>query len=97
MIEKAFDTTQDKISKVFNGMRDLVLEKNKRYGDSALNPIKCFSKVSADESIRIRLDDKLKRIMNASEIRKNDVADIIGYLSLLCVSRDWTDFQDLID
>lgn len=97
MIEKAFDTTQDKISKVFNGMRDLVLEKNKRYGDSALNPIKCFSKVSADESIRIRLDDKLKRIMNASEIRKNDVADIIGYLSLLCVSRDWIDFVDLID
>ena len=97
MIEKAFDTTQDKIAKVFNGMRDLVLEKNKRYGDSALNPIKCFSKVSADESIRIRLDDKLKRIMNASEIRKNDVADIIGYLSLLCVSRDWIDFVDLID
>ena len=89
--------TQKKIESVFNNMRDLVLEKNKRYGDSALNPIKCFSKVSADESIRIRLDDKLKRIMNASEIRKNDVADIIGYLSLLCVSRDWTDFQDLID
>jgi hypothetical protein len=97
MIEKAFDTTQGKIAKVFDGMRDLVLEKNKRYGDSALNPIKCFSKVSADESIRIRLDDKLKRIMNASEIRKNDVADIIGYLSLLCVSRDWIDFKDLID
>ena len=96
-MEGAFDTTQDKIEKVFNGMRDLVLEKNKRYGDSALNPIKCFSKVSADESIRIRLDDKLKRIMNASEIRKNDVADIIGYLSLLCVSREWTDFADLID
>lgn len=89
--------TQKKIELVFNNMRDLVLEKNKRYGDSALNPIKCFSKVSADESIRIRLDDKLKRIMNASEIRKNDVADIIGYLSLLCVSRDWTDFEDLID
>ena len=89
--------TQKKIESVFNNMRDLVLEKNKRYGDSALNPIKCFSKVSADESIRIRLDDKLKRIMNASEIRKNDVADIIGYLSLLCVSRDWTDFVDLID
>ena len=89
--------TQKKIESVFNNMRDLVLEKNKRYGDSALNPIKCFSKVSADESIRIRLDDKLKRIMNASEIRKNDVADIIGYLSLLCVSRDWIDFVDLID
>lgn len=89
--------TQDQISAVFDGMRDLVLEKNKRYGDSALHPVNCFSKVSADESIRIRLDDKLKRIMNATELRKNDVADIIGYLSLLCVSRNWIDFQDLID
>jgi hypothetical protein len=89
--------TQKKIELVFNGMRDLVLEKNRRYGDSALNPLGCFSKVSADESIRIRLDDKLKRIMNSDELRKNDVSDVIGYLSLLCVSRGWTDFQDLID
>lgn len=89
--------TQKKIALVFDGMREVVLEKNKRYGDSALSPLGCFSKVSADESIRIRLDDKLKRIMNASELRKNDVADIIGYLSLLCVSRNWTDFKDLID
>lgn len=89
--------TQKKIALVFDGMREVVLEKNKRYGDSALSPLGCFSKVSADESIRIRLDDKLKRIMNASELRKNDVADIIGYLSLLCVSRNWTDFTDLID
>lgn len=76
-----------KYQKVFNGMRDLVLEKSKRYGDSALNPIKCFSKVSADESIRIRLDDKLKRIMNASEIRKNDALPILSDIFRSFVSR----------
>lgn len=90
-------TTAEKITSVFNSMRDLVLEKNKRYGDSALSPLGCFSKVSADESIRIRLDDKLKRIMNSKELRKNDVSDVIGYLSLLCVSHDWINFDDLID
>jgi len=91
--------TQKSIALVFDGMREVVLEKNRRYGDSALSPLGCFSKLSADESIRIRLDDKLKRISNAqtADLRKNDVADIIGYLSLLCVSRGWTDFQDLID
>ena len=91
--------TQEKIALVFDGMREVVLEKNRRYGDSALSPLGCFSKLSSDESIRIRLDDKLKRIANAptSDLRKNDVADIIGYLSLLCVSRGWIDFNDLID
>lgn len=91
------DDTQDKIRAVFDGLRDLVLEKNRRYGDSALSPLNCFSKACADESIRIRLDDKLKRIMNSGEIRKNDVSDLIGYMGLLCVSRGWLDFKDLID
>ena len=98
-IDDAYDNTQDKIKKVFDGMRDVVLEKNRRYGDSALSPLGCFSKLTADESIRIRLDDKLKRIANSAtgDLRKNDVADIIGYLSLLCVSRGWADFNDLLD
>lgn len=89
--------TQDKIKQVFQSMQNLVIEKNKRYGDSALSPLGCFSKVSADESILIRLDDKLKRIMNSKELRKNDVSDVMGYLSLLCVSHNWTNFDDLID
>ena len=85
------------ITAVFNSMRDLVLEKNKRYGDSALSPLGCFSKLSGDEGIRIRLDDKLKRISNSGDLRKNDIADLIGYLSLLCVARGWTNFDDLLD
>lgn len=90
-------SSRENIAQVFDSMRDLVLEKNKRYGDSALSPLGCFSKLSGDEGIRIRLDDKLKRIANSGELRKNDIADLIGYLSLLCVSRGWTDFTDLID
>lgn len=90
-------STSANITQVFNSIRDLVLEKNKRYGDSALSPLGCFSKLNGDEGIRIRLDDKLKRIANSSDLRKNDIADLIGYLSLLCVSRGWTDFTDLID
>lgn len=96
-IDNAFDTTADKIKSTFDSMRNLVLEKNKRYGDSALSPLGCFSKLDGEQGIRIRLDDKLKRIANSGELRKNDVSDLIGYLSLLCVARGWTSFDDLLD
>jgi hypothetical protein len=90
--------TQDHIVSVFNSMRNLVLEKNKRYGDAALTPKQVFSKLDAVEGLKIRLDDKISRIMNnGGEIRKNDVADIMGYLVLLAISQNWLDFSDLID
>jgi hypothetical protein len=90
--------TQQKITDAFNSMRDLVLEKNKRYGDAALTPKQVFSKLDAVEGLKIRLDDKISRIMNNSgEIRKNDVADIMGYLVLLAISQNWLDFSDLVD
>lgn len=85
------------IEKVMNSMNDLLQEKNKRYGNSALNPLGVFNKRSATEGIQIRLDDKLMRVKNSSELRKNDIADIMGYLVLLCVSEGWTDFSELID
>jgi hypothetical protein len=90
--------TQEKITQVFNSLRDVVVEKNKRYGDSALAPQKIFSKLEPGEGIKVRLDDKLSRILhNQGDIRKNDVADLMGYLSLLAVSQGWLDFADLID
>lgn len=89
--------TQDLITLVCDNMKELLLEKNIRYGDSALNPMKIFSKFDSTDSICIRLDDKLKRIANSKNLRKNDVADMIGYLVLLCCSKDWLDFKELID
>lgn len=90
--------TQDKIKKISNSLRDFLLEKNKRYGDSALNPINVFSKLSAEDAISVRLDDKLKRIQNnTDDMRKNDVVDIMGYLLLLCVEKNWTSFDEFLD
>lgn len=90
-------TTVDKLSTVFDGMKALVLEKNRRYGDAAFHPLQVFSRLDSSEGIRIRLDDKLSRVANSETLRKNDCADLIGYLVLLCVSEGWTDFADLID
>lgn len=89
--------SSEKIEQVCTNINLLLQEKNKRYGNAALEPLKAFSKLSSEDSIKIRLDDKLKRVMNSEELRKNDVSDIIGYLILLCVSKEWLSFEDLID
>ena len=66
----------------------MLLEKNRKYGDSALNPVRIFSKASPIEQIYVRLDDKLSRIRNAQDDDNEDaVMDAIGYLILLKVAR----------
>ena len=80
--------TQQKIHEITEAMKDLLLYKNQKYGDSALNPKKIFYKGDSTNSILIRLDDKIGRIMSNTEEkpRINDVADIIGYCTLLLIS-----------
>ena len=94
-------TTQQKITEITDAMRELLLYKNQKYGDSALKPKRIFYKGDATNSILIRLDDKLGRIMaNADETpRINDVADIIGYCTLLLIGMGATadDIQKLRD
>lgn len=90
-------TSAKKIAAICDGMKELLLEKNSRYGDSALHPIQVFSRLNPSEGIRIRLDDKLSRVKNGENLRKNDTADLIGYLVLLCAAEGWTDFTELID
>lgn len=80
--------TQRKIREITDAMQDLLLYKNNKYGDSAINPKKIFYKGDSTNSILIRLDDKLGRVMSNTEEkpRVNDVADIIGYCVLLLIS-----------
>jgi hypothetical protein len=97
------ETTKQKINKVTKSLNELLEIKNDRYGDSALNPMTVFTGHVSKENttsvnlILTRLDDKLQRIKNSNVLRKNDVADLMGYCTLLCCSKDWTDFSDLID
>ena len=80
--------TQQKIKDILSGMTDLLLYKNRKYGDSAIHPKKIFYKGDSTNSILIRLDDKIGRVMSNTEEkpRVNDVSDIIGYCTLLLVS-----------
>lgn len=80
--------TQQKIHQIMNAMKDLLLYKNQKYGDSAINPKGIFYKGDSTNSILIRLDDKIGRVMSNTEEkpRVNDVCDIIGYCTLLLIS-----------
>jgi hypothetical protein len=80
--------TQQKIHELMGAMKDLLLYKNQKYGDSAINPKKIFYKGDSTNSILIRLDDKIGRVMSNTEEkpRVNDVCDIIGYCTLLLIS-----------
>lgn len=89
--------THDKITEVCNSLDEFLREKNKRYGDSALSPVRVFSGQSTLEALLVRMDDKLSRIKNSDNLRKNDIVDLIGYLVLVCVERGWTDFSEFID
>lgn len=85
--ETEFTDTQNEITTVCNEIRDLLLEKNRKYGDSALNPKRIFSKADAVEQIKVRLDDKISRLMNQQSDDDEDVVmDLMGYLVLLRVA-----------
>jgi hypothetical protein len=70
---------------VLDSIEKMLIEKNRKYGNSALEPLGVFSQLSAKEGLLIRIDDKLKRIKNGSIDRDDEdvVNDLIGYLVLL--------------
>lgn len=68
-------------------VRDTLLSKNVKYGDSALTPIRIFSKADAEEQLKVRIDDKLKRIQSASSDDEDTILDLIGYLVLLRIKQ----------
>jgi hypothetical protein len=75
--------TQKLIVEICDEVKSMLLDKNRKYGDSALNPIRIFSKADAIEQINVRIDDKLNRKMNQQSDEDEDVdLDLIGYLVL---------------
>jgi hypothetical protein len=73
-------------------VKELLLKKNREYGNSAVEPINVFSGMSAEAQIAVRIDDKLKRIqttraLDELNIHEDTEQDLIGYLVLLRVAR----------
>lgn len=80
--------TQTLIAAECDRIKEMLLAKNRKYGDSAVYPVRIFSKADNIEQINVRIDDKLSRIMSAQDDEDEDVEDdLIGYLVLKKVCR----------
>lgn len=76
------------IETICDDIKQMLLDKNRKYGNSALSPLRCFSKADAIEGIKVRLDDKLSRLHNEQGDEDEDVIqDIMGYLVLLKIAK----------
>lgn len=81
--------TQEKISKACDEIKNMLIEKNKSYGDSVMSPVRIFSTASTTEQIAVRIDDKLSRVIRGHEyVGDNDIDDLIGYLVFLKIKRN---------
>jgi hypothetical protein len=81
--------TEKDIVKVLEEIKELLISKNRAYGDSALEPVRVFSKAENVEQLYVRIDDKLSRVKRGHEYPGEDtIFDLIGYLVLLLVAKE---------
>ena len=92
-VEEEVDSQPD-FKKITDSIADLLKYKNIKYGNSALEPMDIFQ---GKCKVGQRLDDKLARVKNGGELQKNDIADLIGYLTLVCVEKKWDNFEEFKD
>lgn len=84
----AVSQSQIDIATTCDDLKKLLLNKNRKYGDAALSPLRVFSKADAVEQIKVRLDDKLSRLANQQNDEDEDVLqDLLGYLVLLTIAQ----------
>lgn len=86
--EQQLKRTAAEIREACDEVCAMLLEKNAKYGDSALDPRRIFSKADPVEQIKVRIDDKLSRAEQMDPGETEDVEkDLIGYLVLLRIAR----------
>lgn len=81
-------TFENNVNDVLNSIKDMLLNKNRKYGNAALEPIGIFAKGNSSSLINVRIDDKLNRIKNQQEDEDEDAEmDLIGYLILKQIAK----------
>jgi len=78
---------ESEVRNVLQEIGDMLIEKNRAYGNSALDPVRIFSKASNVEQILVRIDDKLSRLARGSAAGEDVEWDLLGYLVILRVAR----------
>lgn len=75
------------IAQECDSVRKVLLAKNEAYGNSALAPLRVFSRADPIEQLKVRIDDKLSRIARGNSVGEDTVLDLIGYLILLRIAQ----------
>lgn len=82
--------TQQEIIDACDFIKALLLRKNVAYGDSALRPLRVFSRADNVEQIKVRIDDKISRLCRGhalpDESLEETADDLVGYLILLKIA-----------
>jgi hypothetical protein len=85
------NNTELAIQNECNRMAELLIKKNRAYGNSALDPVRIFSSSDNIEQLKVRIDDKLSRFVRGTEfLGDNDIDDLMGYLVLLSIANKET-------
>ena len=74
---------REDVQTILKELEDLLVSKNEKYGNSALEPKRIFSNADPVEQIKVRIDDKLSRMAAGTNDNEDTVQDLMGYLVLL--------------
>lgn len=89
VVDRSDPNFSEVLDAVLAGLRTFLISKNTAYGNSALEPLRVFSKADPMEQIRVRIDDKLSRLLRGDDCGEDTEMDLLGYLTLLQVARRW--------
>lgn len=73
------------VIKQLDDIKEMLMKKNRKYGNSATNPIRAFSNADPVEQIKVRIDDKISRLVRSTSNNDDEdvVKDLTGYLVIL--------------
>ena len=82
------DDSKHDIIRIMDATKKLLIHKNEKYGDSALNPLAIFTDGDARNNLGARMEDKLMRLkevgMTAEAI--DTLYDLQGYITLMIIA-----------
>lgn len=87
----ASNDVEQKIRATCEALADMLVEKNRKYGNSVLEPLRVFSTADPLEQLRVRIDDKLSRLRSGVKDDEDTIADLTGYLVLYMVAEHPTE------
>lgn len=82
------DNFEQNVRRILGEVGDLLVERNREYGNSALDPIGVFSKASREDQLATQLDHKLSRVARGGDPSNDTLRDIAGYVTLMLIARE---------